>query len=347
MTQRWSPRLSVALVLVVASSALAGGCAGSWPGVRATGDAPFLRGERVVRTVDILPADVQIWAHDKSKTEPELIAESFDAHVSRSLPRLLTKRGYAVGALLDWQGNYASANGFHQSALTPGQVAEVAYALSGYGTAVERSGNRALVPHIPHRLGIASGADATLYVGGWGYAGTNPEGKSTKVLKVVGIILIAAVVVVAVVALAKSKGSGGSKIGNAARGVGRAGRGAGRVAGRVVGGIGRAAIRIGRGATRAMAEVASSTSFHIDASAVDCFGRVDTHVDWYSGRPDYYEQPGVARSGRSSSMIEMTLVDNRTGTVLWHARQRFPASPERLGDVDRVLGTMLASLPSR
>ena len=43
----------------------------------------------------------------------------------------------------------------------------------------------------------------------------------------------------------------------------------------------------------------------------------------------------------------MTLVDNRSGQVLWHAHQKFPASAASKDDVNRVVRTMLASLPAR
>jgi hypothetical protein len=40
----------------------------------------------------------------------------------------------------------------------------------------------------------------------------------------------------------------------------------------------------------------------------------------------------------------MTLIDNRTGRTLWHARQRFPASPERPGDIQRAVAGITATL---
>jgi hypothetical protein len=43
--------------------------------------------------------------------------------------------------------------------------------------------------------------------------------------------------------------------------------------------------------------------------------------------------------------LEMTLVDNRTGMPIWHARQAFPAGADRPQDVDRAARVMLASLP--
>lgn len=328
---------------------LSGACGPAWPAVTASADPSFATGRRPVRTIDVLPIDVQIWSRPDKNPTPAAIAESFDGEVAGALPGLLARRGYQVVANLDWRGEYVSARGARRQALSPEEIAETAYALSGYGVAVSRSGDPGLVPFLPARLGARTGSDATLYIGGWAYAGKNPSSTGKKVLIGVGIVLFIAVIAVVVVAAAKSHGGGGGlgKLGGAAKGVARAGGHVARVAGRVVGGVGRVALHVGRGAGRAMAEVARGVD-HIEfhAGDPDCFGRSSTHLDWYPGRPDYYRQPGARHSGRSASMIEMTLIDNRSGLVLWHARQRFPASPEKPGQVRRVLESMVAAIPA-
>jgi hypothetical protein len=45
--------------------------------------------------------------------------------------------------------------------------------------------------------------------------------------------------------------------------------------------------------------------------------------------------------------LEMTLVDNRTGLALWHARQAFPASADDAAETVRAARTMLSLLPAR
>jgi hypothetical protein len=50
--------------------------------------------------------------------------------------------------------------------------------------------------------------------------------------------------------------------------------------------------------------------------------------------------------GESRLYLEMTLVDNRNGQVLWHAHQTFPANPRKAGDVERAARVLLASLPA-
>jgi hypothetical protein len=317
-------------------------CGPSWPAVRASADPSFAAGKRGVRTVDVLPADVQIWTLPGAADEPEAIAESFDGHVAGALPGLLARRGYQVAGNLDWSGAFVSPRGFREQALSPQQLAETAHALSGYGVARERAGEAGLAPHLPHRLGAATGADATLYIGGWAYAGKKGESTGKKVAKGIAIGLVAAIIIVAVIAAVKGGGKGPGRIGG--RVAGGAARGAVRVAGRAAGGFGRVALRLGRGAVRVAAEVARHSTIEIHAGS-GSYGHRHTHVEWYAGRPDYYNEPGAPRRGRSAAMIEMTLIDNATGQVLWHARQRFPASPASPGDTRRVLETMIAAMP--
>ena len=76
--------------------------------------------------------------------------------------------------------------------------------------------------------------------------------------------------------------------------------------------------------------------------ALDAFGRMNTHVNIYiqSGA-----QPRpLPRSGRSRIFYEMTLVDNRTGRALWHARQEFRANPGRDADVVEAVQGFVSAL---
>jgi len=75
-------------------------------------------------------------------------------------------------------------------------------------------------------------------------------------------------------------------------------------------------------------------------------GYSSTHVDVYGDRPAYIEQRDTPRRGRSQMYVEMTLVDNTTGTTLWHARQRFKANADKPAEVRAVMRRMLASVPA-
>lgn len=88
--------------------------------------------------------------------------------------------------------------------------------------------------------------------------------------------------------------------------------------------------------------VSSDTHVHL-GTAIDIVDALDpqtpTHPDWSGDVP--------ANSEHSQMYVEMTLVDNTTGAVLWHAHQKFPASAASKDDMNRVVRTMLASLPAR
>ena len=70
-----------------------------------------------------------------------------------------------------------------------------------------------------------------------------------------------------------------------------------------------------------------------------------THIDLAHGRPDWFARAGAPRRGPSRVMLELLLVDNRTGLALWHARQELRADPTRAGDVARAMKHLLATLP--
>jgi hypothetical protein len=82
----------------------------------------------------------------------------------------------------------------------------------------------------------------------------------------------------------------------------------------------------------------------LSLQVLDAWGRSETHLEIYGGRPDYYRS-SAPHKGRSAMLLEMTLVDNRTGRVLWHARQRFPASPAKPVEVEKAVKRLLAALP--
>ena len=58
-------------------------------------------------------------------------------------------------------------------------------------------------------------------------------------------------------------------------------------------------------------------------------------------------QREVPHSGTSKMLLELTLVDNRTGHVLWHARQQFRANPAKQADVVEAMLRMLRAMPAR
>ena len=346
MSPRWpgwtaARRQSRAALLAGACTVVcAAGCGPSWPTPRSVADPAFLAGAQPVASVDLLPIDLQVWTGEGSEREPGELYHALDAGVGGAVAAELAGRGYQVRAQLGWDGRYVAPDGVVRAAMSEEDLASTAWALSGYGEAQRRVRDGILAPFLPARLGGATGSDATLYVGGWAFAGKDGGSTAGKVAKgVLVVALVAAVVVIAVAAAKKSGGGGGGALGSAARSAGRVASGAARVAGRVLVPAGRLARRAALATLRSGPDMLEA-SLHV----LDAMGRSSTHLAIYPGRPDHHRSG--PRKGRSAMQLEMTLIDNRTGQVLWHARERFPARPERPADVQRAVRRLLAGLPA-
>jgi hypothetical protein len=329
--------------LLATLNLLAASCGGpQWPRTRAQVDQQFSRSARGVYTVDILPPDIQVWTHDGSAAAPEDLAARLDLEMRGAVVPTLARRGYQVLAQLEWDGSYLGHDGNVRQAMASEHLGVTAYSLSGYGHAVDAAQQGLLVPYLPHRLGRATGADTTLYIGGWAYVGKPYENKGAKIAKGIAIgLLVVAVVAIVIIALDK----GGKGIGGPAGAVGKAAAGAGRAATRVAVTAGRAMTHALHPALRTSARVVPRLARDM-LDLADAFGHVDTHVYIYGGRPSYYEDKRTPKKGHSRMLLEMTLVDNHTGMVLWHTRQLFPAHATRGAQVRKALASMLATLPA-
>lgn len=306
-------------------------------------DKGFLRSAHSVYTVDILPPDVQVWTHAGNGASAESLAARLDGSMRDVVGTALLRRGYQVHAQLEWDGTYVAPDGRILPAMDTEHLGVTAYSLSGYGHAVEAAEQGLLVPYLPHRLGRATGADATLYIGGWAYVGKNPNdnpgGKIAKGI-VIGVLVVALLAIVIIAldkapsGLGKSAGSAGQAAATAGRSAARVAVTAGRVAGRSLTPALRMSAHVGSRLARGMLDVA------------DAFGRTHTHVYIYGGRPSYYEDDRTPKKGKSRMLLEMTLVDNRTGMALWHTRETFPAHALQREQVDRALTALLSTLPA-
>ncbi len=332
------------LAAFAASVLLATGCGRTWPQVRSVGDPGFLETGGVV-TVDVLPMDVGISVSPETPESAEIVADRFVHLAAREVHAHLAGRGYVVAADIGPDGVYRRGDGQMAIAMTPEQLEAVGASLAAYGAAQQRARDVILTPYLPARLGAATGSDATLYVGGWGFAGRDEKGiDAGDVAKVVLVALfIVVVVAVAIVVAKKGGGGGGGKGGSvasaggsaAARAIGGAG---GSAAGHAASGAARVAARgLGRVA-RGSLEVLRA--FHYTG---DAWGRHHTHLNVYLSMP---MAPPPPADGPSRTFLEMTLVDNRNGLVLWHARQQFPANPALYKDIRSVVGSMMAGLPA-
>jgi hypothetical protein len=325
-----------------AAVSLATGCASRFPSVHGTSDARFAAGGAGVTRIDVLPLNVAVSAWEGAEVAPDQIQASFDAAARLGIAESLARRGYGVAAQIDWQGRFLSEDGEDLAALTADELQETAEALSTYGMVQASRRDGALVaPFLPARLGEATGAEATLYVGGYAYHGKDPKGSTAG--KVAKVVLIAALIVVVVVVIAVAAKNGGGGGGGAVGGVARAAGGAARVVGRSAMGVGRIALRTTASAVR-VAPRLTARGADVTLRTLDAFSRSGTHLELYYTEDDH-RPPAAPTAGRSQMMLEMTLIDNRTGYALWHARQTFRANPANPADVRRAMRTMLQAMP--
>lgn len=300
------PRI-LALTLGVAVAAT--GCAGrTWPTQAVSTTTASLAGPP--RTVDIQPLEIAVWTEPGVDASPDEVRGHLEAGVLNTALAAFAQRAYAIGDV-------------------PGSAAPGAEVTSG------------------------EGADATLHVGGWAYVARKRESTASKVGK--GVLIALAVVTAVVVVAAITEGlssdhdsksskrkRGGANVHedhDAAIASVRDHRGHATIRDHRDRGRGHALIRDHRG-TGLVADHADHRSYrHHDHDDID-FVFVDRGDDAPA------EQEEAPPRGESRLFLEMTLVDNRTQQVLWHAEQTFPANPARPADAVRAARIMLASLPA-
>ncbi len=343
----WSVRLWVVAMFAAMNLSLGCSTQARWPAVRSIATPEFAQSRSAVRSVDVLPVDVQVWTRRGANESPQAVQDRFDTVARGAINAELAGRGYAVAANLDWNGDYLNGRGAPIPGMPRNDLLRTTDALSTYGTAVAASKGVLLPPYLPYRLGEVSRADATLYVGGWAYVGQDKHTSTgEKVAKGVLIALLVVAVLVVVIAVAR-KGKGGSGVGKvaggaakgAAKGAARAATVAARHGGRAVANMAKAAGRVTGGVVRA---IGRNGTWRMP----DSFGRTYTHIDVRAGRPDYYREETTPKRGRSQMMLELTMVDNRTGRVLWHVRQLLPANASRAEQVQKAMKRMLSALPA-
>jgi hypothetical protein len=321
---------------------LGSGCSSSWPRVTAISDARFASWVPPA-TIDILPVDLEVWTQPDVREDADQVRQLAESRIIGASTEILYRRGYAIGGMIDWNGMYVAGSGGLVQALEPRLLLQTVDSLAAYGSAMEVTPKEMPVPFLPARLGEQTGSDATLYVGGWGFVGRPESSVGDAILKgvVIGIVVIGVVVIAA--AISKHSDGLGKALDGAARGAGRAVS--------VLSSAGRLAMRAALKAGSAMVDLArvgvDLTIDVVTSVPVDAFGRSETHLNLVSGRPEWSAAPNARRSGSSAMYLEMTLVDNHTGLVRWHAHQRFPANPKSGRDVAHAVGSMLASLPAR
>jgi len=288
-----------------------------------------------IGTIDVLPLDLQLWAEPGYEVDLAKVRDGTEVNLMSIALDALARRNYALGAMIDWNGDFPGGNALDRDAL----LATIS-SLSRYGAAATEHPGQLPVPFLPARLGTTTGADATLYVGGWGYVARHRETTGEQVAQgiVIGLLIISVVAIIAVLASKSSHGHGHGRRGGNSGGGGRGGAVAGGHG--TPAGVGRGAFSASRGAQHIHHSTRAFTG------VVDAFGRAA--VDIAVTTPDWSVNPQLPHEGGQSQLyLEMTLVDNHTGLALWHAHQTFPASAASAADIARAARTMLNLLPGR
>jgi len=336
-------------------------------------DATFTRALAaggVVETIDVLPLDLQVWAEPgydattgalQGRTATEIMTVAVDS---------LDARNYKIAAMIDWNGDYDGGN-----ALAKDDLLATVGALSHYGAATAGHPGRGgplPVPYLPARLGTATGADATLYMGGWSYVSMSHDDDdddhhhfSIGELLLVGVLVVGLIAIIAGATKSHGHSGGGGHGGGDGHGSAGGGHGSRGSAGHVggsgghVGGGGHGGGGIGGGGSIAVGgggtghrvgggHVGGAPRLHhhprLLSGVADAFGRVAEDIAFTA--PDWEDDPALPHdNGPSQMYLEMTLIDNHTGLALWHAQQLFPADATNQHDVTRAANMMLQTLP--
>ena len=300
---------------VAIAGTLVGACGPSWPGRATTvSDPRLVRG--AVRSVDVLPVDLQLWS-DGGAADPDALRGFAEGKLLDETLRVLATTEHA-GNALSWEGNVDGV-----PAMDAKMVDATVGLLSGYGSLAGDAPHGLPVPFLPARLGEQTHADATLYLGGWAYV-SKPSDSNTGEKIAEGVLIVVAIVAVVGLIAVLTKGKGGD--------------GMGRAAGHVAGQVARASLRAGT-ALIDIGRVTTRVGEEVVEPVLDAWGRsidVPSRPDWSIVAP---------HDGDSAMYLEATLVDNRTGLAVWHAHQTFPARADWPDEVARAARVVLASLP--
>src|SRR4051812_10925095 len=323
---------------VIASSTLialvASACAGDrpWPAHPVSVTSRELARRGKVATIDVLPLDFRLWAEPDFDGNLETLRSGAEANIMNAALETLSRRNFTTTAVIDWNGAWSGG-----TAMSPDDLLATVASLGQYGAAASRYDGVLPEPFLPARLGTATGADATLYLGGWGYV-TQPEAHDSTAAKIATGVVVALVVVtvVALFVAAPHEDKSSHKAGHHGGGGGSSGGGGG-VSQRPLSSASHSVAHLHRGVRAA-------------AAALDAVGRtaidigVATTLDQ---EPVPTDEPPPHDSGKAQMYLEMTLVDNRTGLALWHARQLFPADAASPQDTARAARTLIEQLPGR
>ena len=301
-------------------------------------------------TVAVLPPDLHVTVRDSkgSLHGDRVLNEALLRRIQQGLARSLTRRGYRVVSVLRHDGAQLDAG---VAVIHPRDLGALRLEIEQV-TANLPTGpglvSAAVSADLAQEIGRSTGADASLYARGWVYIAPG-DSAAAKAAKVIGITLLVLVMVGLVVILTAGKGGGG-----VGRALGGAFKAAGQAAVKTAQVAGRVAVRV---LPRVM-EAAARTHVHVRcagpshhppvhhvAGCVRC-----QHVDEVPppAMPSLARVPGMEvprQLNRSTVGINISLVENDTGDLLWHAGQRFQVEARGSGNIERVIDHYLSQLP--
>jgi hypothetical protein len=345
------PRLSRSLgAFTLALTSMITAC--SLPPVRPLVAPQMRSGAARPRTVAVLPPDLDVTVRDNKGRlyGDRVLNETLLRRIQDGLVKSLHRRGYQVVSVLRHDGVQAGAGAGalvvhpHDLGALRMEIEQVAANLpSGPGFV-----SAAVSADLTQEIRRSTNADASLYARGWVYIAPG-DSKAAKAARVIGITLLVLVMIGLVVIL--TAGKGGDGIGKA---LGGAFKAAGHAAVKTAQVAGRVAIRVLPRVLEATANAPGNVRCSGPARpgpapapvlrCVRCY-----HVD----EVPPLAVPSLARAPetkiplprRSTVGIGISLVENDTGSLLWHAGQRFEIEARGSGNVERLIEHYLRELP--
>jgi hypothetical protein len=179
-------------VIATVVSVLVVACGGpQWPGSVTTAAVAHHHG-----TVDLLPLDLEVWTEAGYNANVEQLRSDAETHITNAALAALTSHAYGIGAVIDWNGDYSGGHAIEHDTLR----ATIA-TLARYGSNIP---DTLPSPHLPTTLGAMTGADATLYIGGWSFVANHRESTADKIAEGIAYALVIVAVIAVVAAISES-----------------------------------------------------------------------------------------------------------------------------------------------
>ncbi len=340
------PKLTASLVpALTALVAMAVGC--SHPPVTPRAAPDFVSGRVPVKTVALLPVDVNVSVKDEDFTPQQ--AGALQSEVIRSLTSTMTaalsRRGYRVVTQVHPDGTGRRPDGKALPVIHPTDLKHLRIQIHRASRGGKPGLEATVSTDLAGQVGRTTGADASLYARSWLYLAPGSDDRSTAVTVLIAVLLIVLVVGIIVMVVA-SKGKGG-------------GKGALKATGKIAKGAAYTAMMMGRVALRTAPHVAMAIAqaHHANMPCYTCGER--------GGGPGPSPPPGpsgargapppgdtlvlrqdTSAPERSTVGLFVSMVHNKTGRMLWHAQQELELRVEEGADAEDLAEHFLKHLPA-